>query len=145
VFVRSRDPRRPVPDRNDPTVLHVYNNQHWVAVDTGFEIQIDDTAGPDGQDQHRTGAIYGIPLGQQNYQRPTVLTPGRWNDYEIEGRGDTYTVTLNGTRTTTFTNTDGFRGRPATAADPTASATGFIGLQAHTGQVAFRNIQLMDL
>jgi hypothetical protein len=92
VLVRSRDPRRPVPDRNNPAILHTYDNRHWVAVDTGFEIQIDDTAGPDGQDQHRTGAIYGAAIGgqpgQQNYQRPPALATGQWNDYEIEVRGD---------------------------------------------------------
>lgn len=148
-FVRSRDPRRPVPDRNNPAILHVYNNQHWVAVDTGFEIQIDDPAGPDGQDQHRTAAVYGVAIGQQpgeqDYQRPPALAPGQWNDYEIEARGDTYTVRLNGTRTTTFTNIDAYRGRAATAADPTRTSTGFLGLQAHTGRVAFRTIQISDL
>jgi len=145
VFVRSRDPRQPVPDRNQPGVLHTYNNKHWVAVDTGFEVQIDDTAGPDGQDKHRTGAIYAIDLGaqagQQSYHRPPPLVPGQWNDYEIEVRGNTYTVRLNGAVTTAFTNTDGFRGKP-NAADP---ASGFLGLQTHTGRIAFRNIRITEL
>ncbi|UXY30239.1 family 16 glycoside hydrolase [Streptomyces sp. HUAS TT20] len=142
IFVRSRDPRQPVPDRADPTRLIPYNNQHWVAVDTGFEIQIDETAAPDGQDMHRTGAVYGItvPAGQA-YQRPAPLLPSQWTDYEIEVRGDTYTVRVNGTQTSLFTNTDTWRGKPATA-DPTS---GFIGLQAHTGKVAFRNIRIKEL
>ncbi|MXM68676.1 DUF1080 domain-containing protein [Streptomyces sp. HUCO-GS316] len=142
VFVRFRDPKRRVPDRNDPTRLIPYNNQHWVAVDTGFEIQIDETASPDGQDQHRTGAVYGIPIPVgQAYQRPAPLVPGQWTDYEIEVRGNTYTVRLNGTQTSLFTNTDIWRGRAATA-DP---ASGFLGLQAHTGMVAFRNIRIKEL
>jgi hypothetical protein len=142
IFVRSRDPKQPVPDRADPTHLIPYTNQHWVAVDTGFEIQIDDTAAPDGQDQHRTGAIYDIPVPQgQAYQRPAPLVPGGWIDCEIEVHGDTYTVRMNGTRTSLFTNTDTWRGKPATA-DP---SSGFIGLQAHTGKVAFRNIRIKEL
>jgi Domain of Unknown Function (DUF1080). len=145
VFVRSRDPRQPVPDRANPAVLHPYTNQHWVAVDTGFEIQIDDTTGPDGADRHRTGTVYNIDIGptagQQDYIRPAALVPGQWNDYEIEVRGDTYTVRLNGALTTTFTNTDGYRGKPTTT-DP---ASGFLGLQAHTGRVAFRNVRIKDL
>lgn len=145
MFVRFRDPRQPVPTRADPTVLVPYRNQHWVAVDTGFEIQIDDTAGPDGADRHRTGAVYnidlGAQLGQQTYTRPAALVPGQWNDYEIEVRGDTYRVRLGGADTAVFTNTDGYRGKPVTA-DP---ASGFLGLQAHTGRVAFRNIRIKEL
>lgn len=145
IFVRSRDPRRPVPDRTDPTKLYPYMNQAWVAVHTGFEIQIDDTAAPDGLDKHRTGSIYdietgGVP-GGQSYQRPAPLVAGQWTDCEIEVRGDTYTVRLNGAQTTMFTNTDSWRGKPATA-DP---ASGFIGLQAHTGKVGFRNIRIKEL
>ena len=64
--------------------------------------------------------------------------PGQWNDYEIALQGDVYTVTLNGQKTTSFTNTDSYRGK-APAADP---ASGFIGLQSHTGRVAFRNIRI---
>ncbi len=48
---------------------------------------------------------------------------------------------LNGTQTSLFTNADTWRGKPATA-DP---ASGFIGLQAHTGKVAFRNIRIKEL
>jgi choline dehydrogenase-like flavoprotein len=145
VFVRFRNPILPVPDRNLPGVSHPYNNQAFVAVDTGFEIQIDELArgNPDGLDEHRTGAIYGIPVGknpgQQDYQRGPTLVPGQWNTYEIEVRGDTYTVRLNGQQTTKFTNTDLFRGKSAV----TDADSGYIGVQSHTGRVTFRNIQIM--
>ena len=149
VFVRFRDPRRPVPDRTNPAVAHAYNNQAWVAVDTGFEIQIDEQAKgdpqrgiPDGLDKHCTGAIYNIDVdlgvGTQTYQRGPWLVPGTWNDYEIDVQGDTYTVKLNGQQTTTFTNKDGYQGKSAQA-DP---FSGYIGLQSHTGRVAFRNIRI---
>jgi choline dehydrogenase-like flavoprotein len=144
IFVRFRNPRLPVPDRNVPGVSFPYNNQAFVAVDTGFEIQIDELArgNPDGLDEHRTGAIYGIPIGQnagqQDYRRGPALVPGQWNTYEIEVRGNTYTVRLNGQQTTNFTNTDLLRGK-SNATDPDS---GYIGVQSHTGRVTFRNIQI---
>lgn len=142
IFVRSRDPRLPVPDRNNPSISHPYNNQAWVAVDTGFEIQIDEQARPAGLDQHRTGAVYGISIGtgigQQQYQRGPALQPGAWNDYEIEVAGDTYKVRLNGQQVTAFTNNDAFRGK-----SPAQDArSGYVGLQVHTGRVSFRNIRI---
>lgn len=150
IFVRFRNPRLPVPDRNQPNISHPYHNQAWVAVDTGFEVQIDERARgdaskgiPDGRDEHRTGAIYGIPLGQrggeQVYRRGPVLKAGEWCDYEIKVVGDSYLVYLNGQQTAVFTNTDPFRGR-SPARDPDS---GYIGLQAHTGRVAFRNIRIL--
>jgi len=150
IFVRFRDPRQPVPDRNDPSISHPYTNQAWVAVHTGFEVQIDELARgdasqgiPDGLNEHRTGAIYGIPLGQgegsQTYRRGPVLKAGEWSDCEIKGVGNTYTVYLNGQQTTKFTNLGAFRGR-SPARDP---HSGYIGLQAHTGRVAFRNIRIL--
>jgi hypothetical protein len=142
VFVRSRDPRLPVPDRNDPNVTYRYDNQAWVAVHPGFEVQIDEQARPSGFDQNRTGAIYDIStgpnVGQQQYQRGPVLQQGAWNDFELEVNGNDYTVRLNGQQTTRFTNTDSFRGK-SPAQD---SRYGYIGLQAHTGRVAFRNIRI---
>jgi len=35
-----------------------YDNTAYVAIDLGFEIQIDELARPDGASIHRTGAIY---------------------------------------------------------------------------------------
>ena len=147
VFVRFRNPRLPVPDRNLPGVSYPYNNQAFVGVDTGFEIQIDELArgNPDGLDEHRTGAVYGIPIGQnpgqQDYRRGPALVPGQWNTCEIEVRGNTYVVRLNGQQTTRFTNTDLFRGKSKTT-DPDS---GYIGIQSHTGRLKFRNVQVMEL
>jgi len=135
VFVRFRDPRLPG-GAGDPA---------QVPVSTGFEVQIDELARPDGADLHRTGAIYGVPVGtsagEQLYQRGSALQPGEWNDCEIEVRGDTYAVRLNGYRTALFTNGDAGRGLAA-AREP---ASGFLGLQTHTGQVAFRAVRIQRL
>jgi len=140
VFVRFRDPRQPAPPGlGDPRIP---GNSAWIAVYTGFEIQIDEQAAPDQADKHRTGAVYSIDVGpaagQQAYTRGSALQPGEWNDYEIRVAGDTYTVLLNGFQITSYTNTDGQRGLPA-ARDPNS---GFIGLQTHTGAVAFRAVQI---
>ena len=158
VFVRSWNPRAPVPRRGNPNVSDIYGNGAYVAVDTGFEIQIDELARgnksknppeDDGMDKKCTGAIYDIPttagLGyQQNFQRGPTLQAGQWNDYEIEVKksavGDAYTVRLNGrqTPTTTYINPDAYRGKSALV-DPNS---GFFGLQSHSGRVAFRNIRI---
>jgi choline dehydrogenase-like flavoprotein len=147
IFVRFRNPRLPVPDRNLPGVSYPYNNQAFVGVDTGFEIQIDELARgiPNGLDEHRTGAVYGIPIGpnpgQQDFRRGPALVPGQWNTYEIEVRGNTFVVRLNRQQTTRFTNADLFRGK-AKATDPDS---GYLGIQSHTGRLKFRNIQVMEL
>ena len=141
VFVRFRDPRMPVPGRDG--VARPYNNQHWVAVDTGFEIQIDEAAKPFGLDKNHTAAIYDIPTDPggvvfQSYKRAAPIVAGAWNELEIEVVGQHYVVRLNGTETTRFDNVDTYRGKPV-GVDP---HSGFIGLQAHTGRVAFRNIRV---
>jgi hypothetical protein len=121
-------------------------------VDTGFEIQIDELARgnrlkgtPDGAPEHRTGAIYGVPPGPERGQQRCVpgpsLRPGAWNDLSVEVRGDTYRVTVGGIQTAVFTNTDPYRGRAA-APD---RASGYIGLQSHTGHVAFRDVGVVIL
>jgi choline dehydrogenase-like flavoprotein len=155
VFVRFRDPLQPVPDPNNPGVSHPYNNQAYVAVDTGFEVQIDDEARgntligePDGFFYNRTGAIYkieklGAAPGQQDYKQPPTLAGDKWHQYEIEVNGNTYIVRLNGQETTKFirASTDTFRGNP-----PSVDAvSGYVGIQSHTGTVAFANAQIKTL
>jgi hypothetical protein len=142
-----------VPDRNNPNVTYLYGNTAFVAVDTGFEAQIDEEARgdtrfsePDGFPYNRTGAIYkitriGTNPGQQDYVNTQRLAANTWHTYEIEISGQTYVVRLNGQPSTRFTNTDSYRGKPPSV-DP---ASGYIGIQTHTGRVAFRNIQIRSL
>jgi hypothetical protein len=63
---------------------------------------------------------------------------GQWNAYEIRVKDNRFTVFLNGQQKTDFVNADANRGK----AD---AASRFIGLQTHTGRVAFRNIQIKQL
>jgi hypothetical protein len=145
VFVRFRDPERPVPDRNNPATLHPYDNPAYVPVDTGFEIQLDELARPDAAPRHRTGAIYDVPIGrnpgEQDYHAPAPMAAGVWHDLEITVVNETYTVRIDGEPVTSFTNKDSYRGRRPSE----VPQSGFIGLQAHTGRIAFRSIELQTL
>jgi hypothetical protein len=142
VFVRFRYPFKDWPDLAAIPAVKV--NRARVAEITGFEVQIDDLGRPDDADKHRTGAIYdvdpGAGPGQQQYQRPPALPAGVWHDCQIEATGNLYKVTLNGQPTTTFTNTDPQRGRPSSE----DLFFGYVGLQAHTGLTAFRNIRIKE-
>lgn len=119
-----------------------YDNAAFVAVDFGFEVQINDSAEPDGASIHRTGAIYNF-AGPANPNALPIKPLGEWNALEIRAQGQVYTVKLNGTQVTNFTFVAGSdpahpdRGLPSTNAAPR-----FVGLQTHTGRVSFRRIQI---
>jgi choline dehydrogenase-like flavoprotein len=121
-----------------------YNNTAFVAVDFGFELQIDALgrgSSPPGQNVDKkfrtTGAIYNIP-GQTLDEGVTAKGAGQWNAYEIRVKDNRFTVFLNGQQKTDFVNGDANRGK----ADP---ASRFIGLQTHTGRVLFRRIEIKAL
>ncbi|MBI5590269.1 MAG: DUF1080 domain-containing protein [Deltaproteobacteria bacterium] len=151
VFVRFRDPRLPdpAPDQIDPA-----NNAAFVAVHTGFEVQIDEEARgdtrfnePDGSFFSRTGAIYKVKAlgtgdGQQDYKNTQSLAADRWHRYEIEVKNQDYIIRLNGQEATRFRRSPGDkRGNPPSI-DPDS---GFIGVQTHTGNVAIANIRISTL
>jgi hypothetical protein len=124
-----------------------YLNQAWVAVDYGFEVQIDEYGWPDRAGKHKTGAIY--DQDGQTLSQKAANPPGQWNEFEIRARGQEYTVLLNGQQVSRFRNRDRERGLPSAAEAPT-----YIGLQVHpppqgqtdaSGRVAFRNVRLKPL
>ena len=122
-----------------------YNNTAFVGVDFGFEVQIDQRGAPDGAAVHKTGAIYNF-AGPMNPEALPVRPLGQWNEYEIRVQGQTYTVFLNGKQITQFTFTVGSDGQhPDRGLPSTTNAPRYIGLQIHTGRVAFRNIQIKAL
>jgi choline dehydrogenase-like flavoprotein len=110
-----------------------YNNTAFVAVDFGFEVQIDEQGAPDGLAIHKTGAVYN--QASQTLSQQPALPVGQWNQFEIRAQGQNYKVLLNGVQVSAFTNTQAGRGLP----------TGFLGFQTHTGRVAFRNIRIGPL
>jgi len=118
VFVRFPAPTVPNDPGGDPRV----------AINQGYEIQIDDEGAPDGDRIHKTGAIYGV----QSPEKVASKQPGEWNALLIRVEGQIYNVTLNGEPV--ITNFKGNR-----------SMRGHIGLQNHSpkDQVFFRNIVAM--
>ena len=112
-----------------------YDNPAYVGVHFGFEVQIDERGGPDGADIHRTGAIYAE--ADQTFSLTPALPTGRWNTYEVRVQGQRYSVVLNGAQVTRFDNP-----HPGRGVQSGPNAPSFVGLQAHTGGVAFRNLEL---
>jgi hypothetical protein len=98
-----------------------------IAVNTGYEIQIDDSAMPDGNPLYKTGAIYNFAAPSNVASKPV----GQWNTFGIEVTGQKYRVTLNGEKVipefTCNRNTEGY-----------------IGIQNHDidSNVSFKNIRI---
>ena len=122
-----------------------YNNTAYVGVDFGFEVQIDNLgrgSSPAGKNVDKkfrtTGAVYNE---DSQTLTPQPMKPlGEWNELEVRVQGQSYTVLLNGVQVTMFQNTQINRGVPGAP-----NAPSFIGLQSHTGRVAFRNIRVKGL
>ena len=89
------------------------------------------------------GCALTIVAAPQNPNALPVNPPGQWNTFAIRAQGQHYEVDLNGQTVTVFDFQAGSdaahpdRGLPSTNADPR-----FLGLQSHTGRVAFRNIRV---
>ncbi len=107
-----------------------YDNTAYVAIDFGFEVQIDNIGqgNPIGLGIHKTGAIYGLAAPNN----PILKNFGEWNEMEVQCVGQQYQVFLNGNLATDYTNADPLRG---------TETPHFVGLQTHTGRVSFRKMQ----
>jgi hypothetical protein len=105
-----------------------------------LEIQLlDDPSYPKVPDTMLTGSLWKLAI-----DRPAALKPqGSWNTLEVEARGRSLRVTVNG-QDTLNTSLDRFAGEarrlPALRRDE-----GRIGFQNWEGTVRFRNIRLQDL
>jgi choline dehydrogenase-like flavoprotein len=158
IFVRFRLPHTKWGDVNtwEP---RANGNPAWVAVATGFEVQIDEQGAPNFFDKHRTGAVYDIPTGQiiggitepteQSFTPGPILLPAHWYEMEIDVKGDVYIIRVRDAQNSgaTFKPITRFqkpmgkypnRGLPFS----TSEDSGYIGIQAHSGSVAFRQIQI---
>jgi hypothetical protein len=105
------------------------DNDPWIAVNTGYEIQIDDMAMPDGNPLHKTGAIYNF-AAPSNPQSKLV---GEWNTFEIEATSQKYSIILNGEKVIPE-----FTGNRL--------IEGYIGIQNHDADshVSFKNIRIKE-
>jgi hypothetical protein len=108
-------------------------NDPWVAVNQGYEIQIDATDSPD----KTTGAIYGFQGADPDAVAASLKPVGSWNAYDIRVTGQRIQVYLNGTLVNDFTSTDANRDL----------SRGFVGLQNHGGgeTVYYRNVRVQAL
>lgn len=108
-------------------------NDPWVAVNQGYEIQIDATDAAD----RTTGAIYTFQGADAAAVEQALNPVGSWNSYEIVVHDDTIQVHLNGVLVNDFTSTDPARDL----------SSGFIGIQNHgAGEtVYYRDIQVKEL
>jgi cytochrome c len=105
----------------------------WVAVNEGYEIQIDAT----DADDRTTGSIYSFQSADLAARDAALNPPGEWNNYEIVVQGQTIKVYLNGALVNDFVSTD-----------PARDLTqGFVGIQNHGDgdDVFFRNIQIEEI
>ena len=105
----------------------------WVAVNQGYEIQIDAT----DADDRTTGSIYSFQSADLPARDAALHAPGEWNTYEIVVQGQTIKVYLNGALVNDFVSTD-----------PARDLTqGFVGIQNHGDgdDVFFRNIQIKEI
>jgi len=112
-------------------------NDWKLAVDQGYEIQIDDTgknptvSPPQFHDPlHLTGSVYKLAPAAIVASRPL----GQWNTYEIQAKSNDITVILNGQQVSNLKN-------------GTRPKQGYIGLQNHHegSKVQFRNIRIKPL
>lgn len=156
VFVRFRQPHTKWNDVNakEPRAA---GNPAWVAVATGFEIQIDEQGIPDYLARHRTGAIYNVPAGEdatpaeQNFTAGPVLQPRHWYELEVQVTGDSYVTRLRDAQVASavFQTISQFSRNPAAYPDRGLGAvqdpsSGYIGIQGHSGAVAFRRIVIKE-
>jgi type 1 glutamine amidotransferase len=107
-------------------------NDPWVAVNQGYEIQIDATDAVD----RTTGAVYTFKSADIAARDAALNPAGEWNTYELLVEGQRIRIYLNGTLINDFTN-----------ADPARNLDGYIGIQNHgSGDTAsFRNVRIKDL
>jgi hypothetical protein len=135
--IRFRDPAEPVPDRAEPERLYRYDDPAFVALHTGFEVQMGSQR-PAVEPGTFEGVLFGDASGAQRHAERAEVAANEWNTLEVRVRGDEYTVRLNGKETARFRNVDAFRGWPAMR----SPEAGFIGLVLRKGRAAIRRIDV---
>ena len=104
-----------------------------VAVERGYEIQIDPTDTP----ASTTGAIYSFQAADSARRDQALNPPGEWNTYEITVDAPRVVVRLNGVVVNRFVSTSAAR---------QSLGHGFVGLQNHgdADRVFFRGVQVKE-
>lgn len=108
-------------------------NDPWVAVNQGYEIQVDASDEPD----RTTGSIYTFQGADPDAVEQALKPVGSWNSYEIRVAGQNIKVLLNGVLVNDFDSTDPARDL----------AQGYVGLQNHGGgeTIYYRDVRVKNL
>ena len=120
-------------------------SDEWVAVNTGYEVQIDNGTRHVGGDYHCSGVLYSLTEAMAHPQKG----PGEWNTMEITLEGKRTVVTINGEKVTDFT--EGNAVPPKTRDfEPDRGPrpeSGYIGLQDHDSlsTVYFKEVAVRPL
>jgi hypothetical protein len=117
----------------------------WAAVNTGYEVQIDNGTRHVGGDYHCTGVLYSLTKALAHPQK----LPGEWNTMEITLNGQKTIVYVNGEKVTDFTEGDAVQPKtrdfePERGPRP---ESGYIGLQNHDplSTVYFKEVSVKKL
>lgn len=101
----------------------------WMAVNTGYEVQIDNGTRHVGGDYHCTGVLYSLTKAMAHPQKK----PGEWNTMEITLDGQRTIVVVNGEKVTDFMEGDSVAPKTRTFEPDRGPRpeSGYIGLQNH--------------
>ena len=120
-------------------------SDEWVAVNTGYEVQIDNGTRHVGGDYHCSGVLYSLTKALAHPQKQ----PGEWNIMEITLDGQKTIVFINGEKVTDFTEGDPVQPKtrdfePERGPRP---ESGYIGLQNHDSlsTVFFREVAVKKI
>ena len=117
----------------------------WVAVNKGYEVQIDNGTRHVGGDYHCTGVLYSMTKAMAHPQK----APGEWNTMEITLDGPKTIVYVNGEKVTDFTEGDAVppKTRDFEPDRGPRPLSGYIGLQNHDSlsTVYFKEVAVRHL
>lgn len=101
----------------------------WQAVNTGYEVQIDNGTRHVGGEYHCSGVLYSLTKAMSHPQKK----PGEWNTLEITLDGPRTIVVLNGEKVTDFKEGDSVppKTRDFEPERGPRPLTGYIGIQNH--------------
>jgi hypothetical protein len=104
-------------------------SDEWVAVNKGYEVQIDNGTRHVGGEFHCTGVLYSLTKAKAHPQK----APGEWNTMEITLDGQRTIVNVNGEMVTDFTEGDPVpeKTRDFEPERGPRPESGYIGLQNH--------------
>jgi len=101
----------------------------WIAVNKGYEVQIDNGTRHVGGDYHCSGVLYSLTKAMAHPQNP----PGEWNTMEIILEGPRTLVSINGEKVTDYTEGEPvpLKTRDFEPERGPRPESGYIGLQNH--------------